>query len=324
MLRSFAFATSLVTVLAASTTRSRAGTIFMYVTNNGNRTLSAVDPNGKVTVIAAKGPLMGPSGLAFNGNLFVANTLGNTIEEYSPAGMHLKTFATTGLSSPDGLTFGLDGNLYVTNTLSNTIESYSPAGKDLGAFADTGLQSPHGLTFNQKTGDLFVANTVSGTIEEFSDTGVDKGAFVSKLGAPVGLAFDQAGNLYVTLQNSGTVDEFNSKGTLVKVFAKGLDLPWGLTFDDDGNLYVANAGNNTIEKFNSAGKDLGAFVPNLLNAPHYLLIIPEPSTLTLLGIGMGVLVAHGLFRAIHPRHAEVAQLASPSEAERSHDGYVLY
>jgi DNA-binding beta-propeller fold protein YncE len=51
--------------------------------------------------------LSGPAGLAFDkrGNLYVSSRGNNTIREFSPSGVDLGVFASTGLSGPVGLAF---------------------------------------------------------------------------------------------------------------------------------------------------------------------------------------------------------------------------
>jgi NHL repeat len=81
-------------------------------------------------------------------NLFVANQTINTIREFSPNGVDLGDFATTGLSSPAGLAFDKAGNLYVSNRGDGTIRKFSRSGADLGYFATTGMVTPVGLAFS--------------------------------------------------------------------------------------------------------------------------------------------------------------------------------
>jgi PKD repeat protein len=73
--------------------------------------------------------------------------LNNTIRKFSPTGVDLGDFATTGLHFPHGLAFDPAGNLYVANSPNNTIREFSPAGVDLGNFATTGLNFPTSLAF---------------------------------------------------------------------------------------------------------------------------------------------------------------------------------
>ena len=96
-----------------------------------------------------------PALIAFDkrGNLYVTNFDGNTIREFSPTGVDLGDFATTGLSTPAGLAFDKYGNLYVSNRGDGTIRKFSRSGVDLGYFATTGMITPVGLAFGPKAGD---------------------------------------------------------------------------------------------------------------------------------------------------------------------------
>ena len=86
-------------------------------------------------------------------DLFVANQTINTIREFSPTGVDLGDFATTGLSSPAGLAFDKGGNLYVSNRGDATIRKFSRSGADLGYFATTGMITPVGLAFSPEPED---------------------------------------------------------------------------------------------------------------------------------------------------------------------------
>jgi len=70
------------------------------------------------------------------------------IREFSPTGVDLGDFASTGLNTPAGLAFDRGGNLYVSNRGDGTIRKFSPSGVDLGYFATTGMVTPVGLAFN--------------------------------------------------------------------------------------------------------------------------------------------------------------------------------
>ncbi|MBV8132242.1 MAG: NHL repeat-containing protein [Alphaproteobacteria bacterium] len=172
----------------------------LFVTNSATDTgdtpnVTKFDARGKPTIFATVG-IGNPTGLAFDaaGDLYVANTAGNSVRKFSPPGVDLGNFATTGLNFPQGLAFDGTGNLYVANSGNDTVRKFSPTGIDLGNFATTGLNSPDGLAFDS-AGNLYVTNadnTVN-TIRKFSPAGVDLGNFASTaLDLPTGLAFDAA------------------------------------------------------------------------------------------------------------------------------------
>jgi DNA-binding beta-propeller fold protein YncE len=95
----------------------------LYAADGGAQTIYKFAPNGARTLFVGPGafdPSVYPVGLAFDsyGNLFVStNALSNfsgndTILEFNPQGMKIRTFAT-GLSFPRGLAFDSSGNLFV-------------------------------------------------------------------------------------------------------------------------------------------------------------------------------------------------------------------
>jgi DNA-binding beta-propeller fold protein YncE len=125
------------------------------------------------------------------GNLYVANYTNNTVHRFSPTGVDLGNFATTGMDHPEDLAFDTQGNLYVANYFANTVREFSPTGVDLGNFATTGLSSPNGLAFDLM-GNLYVSNNHDvgdTTIHRFSATGTDLGDFATGVRSAGQLAF---------------------------------------------------------------------------------------------------------------------------------------
>ncbi len=113
----------------------------VYVANSNNNTIVKFTEQGIGSVFAPTSSR--PNGLAFDtaGNLYVALPDLNRIERFSPTGVNLGAFATTGLDNPGGLAFDIGGNLYVANR-NNTIRRFTATGFDLGSFATTGLRQP--------------------------------------------------------------------------------------------------------------------------------------------------------------------------------------
>ena len=171
---------------------------------------------------------------------------------------------------------------------------YSATGQFLGIFATAGMDHPEGLAFD-KAGNLYVANNYGNTVREFSPTGQDLGNFATGAG-PSPLAFDTAGNLYLGLQGgsgnpANLIEKYSKTGTDLGAFAStGINGPAALAFSSAGDLYLANAVGGSVRHFSSTGQDLGDFASGL-SFPIGLAIsssaaVPEPASLTTLGVGL--------------------------------------
>jgi sugar lactone lactonase YvrE len=176
-------------------------------------------PTPAVTISAASGSLADPVGIAFDasGDLWVANTNGNTIVEYTPSQLSASgapapavTLSATASSIVGPLTIAFDasGKLWVANgdNAQNTVVAFStsqlaasgsPAPVvTLSANAGS-LANPAGLAFDA-SGDLWVSNATGASIVEFSASQIaSSGSPVpttsitsASVSEPFGLAFD--------------------------------------------------------------------------------------------------------------------------------------
>ena len=111
-------------------------------------------------------------------------------------------------------------------------------------------------------------------------------------------------DLLVSSIGSNQVLEYNgTTGAFVKAFVSagsgGLNKPYGLVFGPNGNLFVSSASTNNVLEYNGT---TGAFITDFvspgnggLNGPSFLVFtpaqtaVPEPSSLTLLGLGCAAL-----------------------------------
>lgn len=127
----------------------------LYVANYYGQ-IAKFAPNGTGGLFATDE--RGVQGLAFDaaGNLYVANGVYNRIDEFSPTGAFIGTFASTGLNQPTGLVFDAAGNLYASNAGDNTVEKFTPGGVG-SVYATTGLDTPLGIVFDA-AGNLYAAN----------------------------------------------------------------------------------------------------------------------------------------------------------------------
>jgi hypothetical protein len=129
--------------------------------------------------------------------LFVANTGGNTIGEYTTSGAVVNASLVSGLNEPYGIAvsgsdlFVVNVNYSNQNPSDGTIGEYTTSGEVLNASLVSGLSQPTCIALSGS--DLFVANlgdsAYGGTIGEYTTSGaVVNASLVSGLYAPEGIA----------------------------------------------------------------------------------------------------------------------------------------
>lgn len=227
-------------------------------------------------------------GLAFDGsgNLYAASRTApvGTIYKIAPGGA-VSTFAT-GFANATGLAFDGSGNLYLADTspqgdgeiykitTSGTVSLFAGG-------ASAGLSSPFGLAFDSG-GNLFAACFGSNTIRKITPGGTVS-TFAHQPNA-IGLAFDTVGNLYAG-DYDGKITKFTLSGVGSTFADQGSISTNGIAFDADGNLFTVSGGPGKINKIAPDGT-----VSTLANTGGLFIAVatPEPSSLALLSIGLGL------------------------------------
>ena len=279
-----------------------------YVANQGDNTIHRFSANG--TDLGSFSDGNEPVGVAVDrsGNVYVSLFGDNVIRKFSPNGTDLGIFANTGLANPAGMVFDPQGNLYVDNygavvngIRQGFVREFSPSGADLGLVVS---DFPTDISIaRDATGNLYVDDdgAIRG-VHKFSSTGSDLGLIGGGLfPSPefaLGLAFDSKGNLFVADPPANVIREFSCHRRLPRCF-RHASQPYEIAFGPDGNLYVASALDSTIQEFSPSGVDLGTFASAGLNEPQgfaFAASIPEPSALTLLGIGTATLLGYARLR----------------------------
>lgn len=218
----------------------------LWVANFGNDTvveyphqiLDGRSPDPSVSISAdARASIDGPTAIAFDpaGDLWVGNTLGNTLVEYrhselrsgspTPA-VRISTDSEKSIDGPTAIAFDPAGRLWVANYNSNTVVAFASTELSTGSPRPTAriesdragdINSPAGLAFDP-SGDLWVANNLADTLVEYQRreltarsptpaVSISAGAR-GALDGPAGLAFDPSGDLWVADYGDGRVEEF--------------------------------------------------------------------------------------------------------------------
>lgn len=239
----------------------------VYIDDAGNDVIEKVTPKGVLSVIAGTGrngaPTPGPAtasdlgspnaiAVGPTGNLYIADSSNNDVEEVTPDGT-LSVLAGTGrygqptpgptsqssLDEPDGVAVDNSGNVYIADAgASAVILKVTPAGR-LSVIA--GMLHRHG----QPTPGP---------------------ATRSALGGPFSVTADSAGNVYIADLLNYAVDEVTPKGVLSVVAGtgarqlaaahqiqlSGLIYPRGLAVGPAGDLYIASTQARIVETVTDA------------------------------------------------------------------------
>ena len=234
------------------------------------------------------GQMSAPSGVAVDtaGNIYVADTANNQIEEFTSLGLFVRALTAGGstasapgfaMNHPSGVAVDSSGNIYVADTGNNQVEKLSPDGTLLATFSAAGfvpgggsaarkMKSPAAVAIDA-TGDIFVADRGDNQIVELSSTGTFLKAFTATglgsgpqavMNGPSGVALDANGNIYVADTGNSQIEELSPGGSLRATFtASGmvpapggtvakLRGPLGVTVDATGNVYISDTGDNQI------------------------------------------------------------------------------
>jgi sugar lactone lactonase YvrE len=199
------------------------------------------------------GTFNNPYGIALDAdrNLYVSDTLNNTIRKITPARVVSTLAGSAGLlgstdgtgsaarfSFPVGLAVDAAGNVYVADNKNFTIRKITPAG---------------------------VVTTHAGAAGQAG--AVDGPAATARFLLPFGVAVDSGGNLYVADGGNQTIRRISAAGVVSTLagaagqagFADGaganarFNFPWGVTVDRNGNVFVADSENHVIRRVTPAG-----------------------------------------------------------------------
>lgn len=237
----------------------------LYVADSGNDIIRKITPAGVVSTFAGTLDTSGtqdgsgtaanfsnPQGLAVDksGNIYVADSGGDTIRKITPTGTvttlaglagaagYLDTTPSEPIAEfdgPSGLAVDASGNVYVADTLNNVIREITTAGAV-----------------------VTVAGTAPSSNSATNAGSADGAAASSSFKNPTGIAVDALGNIYVADTGNGTIRKISTLGTVSTIAGSAgltgssdgsgsaalFSNPSGITIDSSGNLDVTDG--NTI------------------------------------------------------------------------------
>ncbi len=184
-------------------------------------------------------------------NLYVADTVGNTIRKVTPAGVVSTLAGSPGVSGsadgtgsaarfnfPVGIAVDSSGNVFVADSKNFTIRKITAAG---------------------------VVTTYAGAAFQLGST--DGPATSARFFLPYGVAVDAAGNVFVADGGNHVIRKISAGGDVTTLAGAALqpgiadgagsgarfNTPFDIALDSGGNLYVADSENHAIRRVTSAG-----------------------------------------------------------------------
>ncbi|MGC2374141.1 MAG: SMP-30/gluconolactonase/LRE family protein [Solirubrobacteraceae bacterium] len=210
------------------------------------------------------------------GNVWVADTQGSVIDEFSPDGTLIQTIGSYGSGNgqferPRGVAIDSSGNVWVSDGSNNRIQEFTSYGTFVRVFGSTGsgngqLSNPEGLAVDS-TGNVWVADNGNNRIEEFTSEGTfvktvgSSGSGNGQVSRPGDVAFDAYGNVWVADTGNSRLEEFAPSGSFVRIAGSGqLSGPKRLKFGPhEGLIWVADTGDYRVAVFSASGEFMYQF-----------------------------------------------------------------
>ncbi len=218
--------------------------------------------------------------LAPNGNMYVADSQNNRIEEFSANGQFIRAWGSKGtgngqFNEPWGIAVGPQGQVYVADTWNHRVQEFDANGKFIRSWGSTPVGQPEsgpGQFFGPRAiavdsaGNVYVTDTGNKRVEKFSPDGKflasygGPGTGLGFFNEPVGIAVDRAGDFFVADTWNQRIEKFGPNFQPLMSWpvdgwtSKSVtDKPY-LAVDSAGNVYVTDPQGNRVIEFNSNGQ----------------------------------------------------------------------
>jgi tripartite motif-containing protein 71 len=245
-----------------------------------------------------------PSGVAFDdqGNVYVADTLGDQIERFSPGGRVLGPIGRPGflragqIHHPAGLAVA-GGRVYVSDNGNDRVDVLTTSGHSVGMFyARTArragttrgggpgqLSNPFGIALGAD-GLFYVADLDNSRVNRYDAAGTPRGSLGTfgrapgRFLGPFGVAADPSGAVWVSDREANRLQKLSPSGAvLATVGGTGTGpgefiSPEGIATDRVGDVYVADLYNRRVQKLAPDGRFLTSFGQGQLRQPTWVAV----------------------------------------------------
>jgi YD repeat-containing protein len=245
----------------------------LWVADTANNRVEQVNAQGAVTPIGGPKQFATPWGIAVSqtsGKVYVTDQGNHRVQELSPTGEFIRSFAMPSEKSPQfgtlkGIAVDSIGNVWVCDSSNNVVDEFSAEGEYKETVSGTGteaLKGPTGVAFSGP--DLYVVDSGNNRValfEVFANGSRFAGAFggtgegPGEFKEPLAIARDPAsGNLYVTDAGNARVQEFKGSTFLATFGTRGsaageFSGPSGIAVSPQGGLYVVDPANNVLQEW---------------------------------------------------------------------------
>jgi sugar lactone lactonase YvrE len=184
------------------------------------------------------------------------------------------------------------GNLYTVDGLNQRVGKYTTSGATINA----SLARYAGGGFSSIACDgtyLYVGDSYYNGIYKFTTSGTLVSASLITLPfntGPLAMVCDNNGHLFIA-SNDNRVGEYTTSGATVNasLISSGLDQPFGLALGPNGDIYVASQRSGVLGQYASDGTPINPALITGLIEPLGIVVVPEPSSLCLMLIGLAFL-----------------------------------
>ena len=224
-------------------------------------------PLGFTSTLISQG-LNLPYGIAIDsaGNLYIADTGHNAIQEWVAATQQMAPLVNTGLNAPHGVAVDAQGNIYIADSSNNAIKQWSPATQQITTLVSSGLNFPLGVAVDSQ-GNVYIADFGNNAIKQWSPlTGQVTTVVRSGINNPTGVAVDALGNVYIADFRNNAIEQWNpTTQQFTALITQGLSFPNAVALDGQGNIYLFDGNNNALKEFSAAGQVVSTLLSSGVN-----------------------------------------------------------